>query len=379
MIYLDNGATSFPKPKGMLQAMEECMAKYCGNPGRSGHFMSMKTGEKVYQARRNLADFFGVEDGERLVFTKNATEALNVGIKGVLKSGDGVITTSMEHNSVLRPLRHLEKKGVNHVIVSGNKEGYVSGEEIEKNIKPDTKLIVVTAASNVTGTKMPLKQIGEIAKKRNVLFMVDAAQGAGTMKINVKEMNIDILAFPGHKGLLGPLGTGGLYVRKGINLESLIEGGTGTESKNRTQPREFPDGFESGTVNAPGIIGLSWSAEYVNKIGIDVIEMYERELIEYLDQELDQMSFVTRYGPCAKQKTGITLLNIEGISSEELTAKLNSDYNIAVRGGFHCAGLAHKTIGTWNTGGVRVSISPFSTKTEIKALADALWDIGKHR
>lgn len=377
MIYLDNGATSFPKPKGMLQAMEECMTKYCGNPGRSGHVMSMKTGEKVYQARRQVAEFLGIDDGERLLFTKNATEALNLGIKGVLREGDGVITTSMEHNSVLRPLRELEKKGVKTFIVEGRKDGFVSPQEIERKIKPNTRLIVITAASNVTGTKMPIKEIGEIASKRRILFLVDGAQGAGSMKLDIGKMNIDMFAFPGHKGLLGPLGTGGLYVRKGIALEPLLTGGTGTESKSRVHPREFPEGYEAGTINAPAIIGLGKSVEYLNKIGVDVIEKYEREIIEYLDNCLDEMDFITKYGPDAKGKTGMTLFNFDGITAEELTAKLSGEYGIAVRGGYHCAGLAHRTIGTWNTGGVRVSVSPFTSKLQVDALVEALWDMGK--
>lgn len=379
MIYLDNGATSFPKPKGMMTAMEECITKYCGNPGRSGHFMSMKTGEEVYHARRSLAKLFNVENGERIVFTKNTTEALNMGLHGFLRRGDHAVTTSMEHNSVLRPLKAMERKGIEHSIVKGNREGIVTACDIERAIKPNTKLIVITAASNVTGSKMPLKEISNIAKKHKVKFMVDGAQGAGAMNLDVRVLGIDMLAVPGHKGLLGPLGTGALYVAPGINLMPILEGGTGTESKSRVQPVDFPDGFESGTVNAPAIIGLGYCAEFIEKIGTEVIGKYEEDLICWLDERLLNMDFIRLYGPRPHQKTGISLINIEGVEAEEVTSTLNNRYGIAVRGGYHCAGLAHKTIGTWDTGGVRISVGPYNTKKDMEILVNALWEIGKEK
>lgn len=377
MIYLDNGATSYPKPRGMVAAMEECIIKYCGNPGRSGHFMSMKTGEEVYHARRKVAKIFGIEQADRIIFTKNTTEALNLGLMGTLKEGDHVITTSMEHNSVLRPLKNLERNGVSHSILRADREGRIKASDIEKTIRPNTRMIVITAASNVTGTVMPLAEIGSLARKRGILFMVDGAQAAGSHVLNVNEMNIGMLAVPGHKGLLGPLGTGALYVNPDISLQPLLAGGTGTESKSRIQPAEFPEGFEAGTINAPGIIGLGFSASFVDKIGVDVIEEYERELIGYLDECFDNMEFVKRYGPSAEEKTGITLININGVGAEEVTTMLSTNYGIAVRGGYHCAGLAHKTIGTWETGAVRISVSPFSTKRDIDKLIDAVHQIGK--
>lgn len=376
MIYLDNGATSFPKPKGMVAAMEECILKYCGNPGRSGHDMSLKTGEKVYRARQAVADFFHIESGERLIFTKNTTEALNLGIQGLLKQGDHVVTTSMEHNSVLRPLKSLEKRGISQTIIRADRNGFVPPSSFEKCLRPNTRLIVVTAASNVTGTKMPLWEIGQIARRAGAVFLVDGAQGAGSMSLDVEEFHIDMLAFPGHKGLLGPLGTGGLYVSPAIELRPVIQGGTGTESRSRVQPADFPEGFEAGTINAPAIIGLGYSAEYVAKIGTDVIGAYEEELISALEERLRNMDFVRLYGPAPEKKTGITLLNVDGFSAEEITSVLNSRYGIAVRGGYHCAGLAHKSIGTWETGAVRVSVGPYNTLRDVYALADAIWEIG---
>ena len=377
MIYLDNGATSFPKPKGMVAAMEECILKYCGNPGRSGHAMSMRTGEEVYNARKKIAGLFNIARPERLVFTKNTTEALNMGLKGVLQPGDHVVTTSMEHNSVLRPLKALERQGVSHSVVRADREGFLSASEIEKTLRPQTRLIVATAASNVTGTKMPLAEIGRVAKKRGIMFMVDGAQGAGTMDLDVEKLNIDLLAFPGHKGLLGPLGTGALYVSPEVRLAHTQEGGTGTDSKSRIQPCEFPEGYEAGTINAPAIIGLGCSADFVSKIGTEVIAKYEEELIGWLDSELDRLNFVERYGPEACRKTGITLFNIRGMNAEEVTEVLSREYGIAVRGGFHCAGLAHKTIGTWDRGAVRVSVGPFNTRRDMEVLAAAITEIGR--
>lgn len=377
MIYLDNAATSYPKPRGMVAAMEECILKYCGNPGRSGHSMSMRTGEEVYHARRKIARLFNIEQAERLVFTKNTTEALNMGLKGVLLPGDHVITTSMEHNSVLRPLKALEKRGIRQSIIRADREGFVKPSDFEKAIRPETRLIAVTAASNVTGTKMPLEEIGELARKRGILFLVDGAQGAGSMEIDVKKMNISMLAFPGHKGLLGPQGTGALYIDPELKLNHIMEGGTGTDSKSRLQPCEFPDGYEAGTINAPAIIGLGYSAEFVEKIGPEVIGKYEEELIGWLDERLDEMDFVTRYGPQACRKTGISLINIRGAAAEEVTSILSSRYGIAVRGGFHCAGLAHKTIGTWDEGAVRISVGPFNTRHDMEKLTDAIREIGR--
>lgn len=375
MIYLDNAATSFPKPVGMIRAMEDCLLNYCGNPGRSGHYLSMKTGEEVYKVRHTLAEIIGAENPERIVFTKNTTEALNLGLKGLLKSGDHVLTSSMEHNSVLRPLKALEKKGVTHSIIRAEVDGTLNPLDFEKALRPNTKLLVVTAASNTTGARSPLSELSRIARKRGILFMVDGAQAVGNYPLNVKDFAIDILAAPGHKGLLGPQGTGFLYASPSLKLDSLLEGGTGTDSKNRLQPLDFPDGYESGTINSPSIIGLGASAFFVKKIGAEVIGKYEEALIEDLEEDLRNMDFIRIYGPRPEKKTGITLFNMDGIGAEEVTEILSREHNIAVRGGYHCAGLAHRTIGTRSSGAVRVSVGPFNTKKEMKKLADALWKI----
>ncbi len=379
MIYLDNSATSFPKPAGMAAEMGDCMERYCGNPGRSGHDMSMMTGEKVYQVRKETARLFHIRDASRLVFTKNTTESLNLALLGMLKEGDHVITTSMEHNSVLRPLEYLRSKGVSHTIVSGSEEGFVSAKEIEAAVTEDTRLVAVTGASNVTGTIQPLDDIGRLCAERQIPLLVDAAQLAGCADIDVEKLGISLLAFPGHKGLLGPLGTGGLYVDPSIRLTPLLCGGTGTESRSRVQPEEFPEGFEAGTVNAPGIIGLGYSVRVLQKVGVKAIEAYERELIRYFDEMIAGMDFVDLYGPAPEGKTGISLFNIRGMECEEAAARLNREYGIAVRSGYHCAGLAHKTIGTWNTGGIRLSVGPFNTRRELRAAAEAVWRIGRKR
>lgn len=376
MIYLDNGATSFPKPNGMVQAMNDCIANYCGNPGRSGHNMSVRTGEEVYKARKALAALFKIRKPERIVFTINTTEALNLGIKGVLHPGDHVITTEMEHNSVLRPIRALEKKGVQYTFVQCNPDGSVDPKAIEEAICENTKLIVCTQASNVTGTIMPIAEIGKMAKERDILFMVDGAQGAGHMEIDIND--VDLLAVPGHKGLLGPLGTGMLYVREGIELNSMIEGGTGTESKETIQPLDFPEGYESGTINAPGIIGLGFSARVVHETGVAAIEAHERGLINLFDQEIRNMPNITVYGPeDTAKKVGIETFNIGNYGCEEVASILNDHYDIAVRGGYHCAGLAHKTIGTWDCGAVRLSVGPYNTEEEIKTAIEAVYQMSK--
>lgn len=391
MVYLDNAATTFPKPACMMRAMNQCMSFYCGNPGRSGHNMSMKTGEKVYEARREVAELFGIEDSSHIIFTHNATDSLNMAIKGVLRSGDHVITTAMEHNSVLRPLKALERSGVKMSIVRCSRDGYVSVAMIEREIRENTKLIVCTHASNVVGSIQPVEAIGRLAGEKGILFLVDASQSAGSVPLNVEKMNIDMLALPGHKGLLGPLGTGVLYIRPGLKPELLKQGGTGTNSKELIQPMEFPEGYESGTVNAPGIIGLGESVRWIKRIGVETIGEYENSLISRLEEHIHTVNemaqcknAITMYGPAAggsaadKGKTGICCLNIRDRDCEEVAQLLNQN-RIAVRAGFHCAGLAHRTIGTFDTGAVRISVGPFNTMKEMDYTGEVLFRIAGGR
>jgi cysteine desulfurase family protein len=340
--------------------------------------MSIRTGEEIYRARNELGKLFRIKDCSRIIFTSNATDALNLGIKGVLQSGDHVITSAMEHNSVLRPLKALESEGVETTIVKCYGYGTLNMEMLQRVIKDNTKLIVLTHASNVTGTIMPIKEIGEIARQRNILFMVDAAQSAGSLPIDVNDMNIALLAMPGHKGLLGPMGTGLLYVRDDVLLKPLKEGGTGTKSRELDQPYDFPEGYEAGTVNAPGIIGLGYSAKYVSRTGVERIRAHEEGLIAALDEGLRNMRGVIVYGPSdPKNKTGIVTFNLKNMDCEEVCDSLNSKYGIAARGGFHCAPLAHKTIGTYDIGAVRLSVGPFNTKRDINMAIEAVYQMQK--
>ena len=373
MIYLDNAATSFPKPAGMAEAMLEHMVSWCGNPGRSGHEMSRKTAAAVEETRELLADFVGCSDPSRIIFSQNATSALNVAIHGMLKKGDHVIMTSMEHNSVLRP---IVASGAKYTIVQCGRDGALVPAAISAAIRNNTRLIACTHASNVTGTIMPVEQLVEICRKyncgrqRKILLLVDASQTMG--HIQVKVHGIDMLAASGHKGLLGPMGTGFLYVRPGLELQPLMQGGTGTYSKLLEPPLEFPESFEAGTVNAPGIIGLGYSLRYLRNISVS------NAAAAFLDENLRNMNNVTVYGPeNPAAKVGIITFNIEGWDSRDITSLLSDDFGIATRAGFHCAGLAHKTIGTWDTGAVRMSLGLFNNMRQIKMAADAVYRISK--
>lgn len=373
MIYMDNGATSFPKPSLMIETMREAMAQYCANPGRAGHEAAARTAREIYRTRRTAAELFNISKPEQIIFTKNCTEAINIAIKGVLKPGDHVVTSSMEHNSVIRPLKALTRRGVETTIIRCDPKGKLEVSDIRRAIKQNTRLIVITAASNVTGTKMPLKEIGRLAVRYGILFMVDGAQGAGHMEIDVKEMNIDILALPGHKGLMGPQGTGMLYIKEGIAIDPMLEGGTGTDSKKMEQPHIIPEGFEAGTLNAPGIIGLGASLDIIRKIGIAAIAYHERKLAEQLQEGLSKIEGVKIYGPeDTREKTPVIAINIKDIDSEEVASLLDEEYGIATRAGFHCSGLAHETIGTSKQGCVRICPGFYTQQHEIAKVIEAV-------
>lgn len=378
MIYLDNAATSFPKPKAMQRAMHACIESYCGNPGRSGHKMSMKTAEEIFKARNQIGKLLNIENRERIVFTSNATESLNLAIKGLLYKGDHVITTTMEHNSVLRPLKALEYSGIQVSIIPCREDGGLHLADMSHAIRDNTRLIVCTLASNVTGTILPVKAISQMARQNGIFFLLDASQGAGVLPVDVEGWDLDMLAAPGHKSLLGPQGTGLLYVREGVPLQHFKHGGTGTHSQMLDQPGDFPEGFEAGTVNAPGIIGLGASAAYINRTGIAKIKEHEDRLTRQLDEALRHMKHTIVYGPedCTR-KTGIVAFNIRHRGCEDVAEELSSRYDIAVRAGYHCAPLAHKTIGTEETGAIRASIGPFTTREEIQHTIQAIHKIQK--
>ena len=378
MVYFDNAATSYPKPERVYETIMTAMREYGANPGRSGHKMALKTSREIYETRELIGKLFNIENAMNIIFTFNATESLNMGIKGILKPGDHVITTSMEHNSVLRPIKYLERFGVESTIVKGDKQGRILASDIEKSIKPNTKLIVHTHVSNLTGTIMPIEQIGKIAKNNGITYMVDAAQSAGVYDIDVEKMNIDLLAFPGHKGLLGPQGTGGLYIRDKLELVGLIQGGTGSASHSLDQPSITPDKFESGTPNAPGIIGLGAGIDYILHRGISNIREYEEELTMHFIEEASKVDGVILYGPLNKEEQGgVVALNIKDADSSEVSYILDQEYDIAVRPGLHCAPLAHKTIGTLEQGVVRFSFGIFNSHEEIDYCIKALKEIAK--
>lgn len=373
MIYLDNAATSFPKPEEVYKAIDKCFREFGANPGRAGHKLALQAGRAIYDTRELICELFNIDNPMQIVFTSNATDSLNLAIKGILKKGDHVITSSMEHNSVIRPIKTLEEIGVENTIVQCDEKGFIDVAEIEKAIKDNTKLIAITHASNVTGTIMPIQEIGKIAKKHDVLLLVDAAQTAGVYDIDVKKMNIDLLAFPGHKGLMGPQGTGALYIREDIDLRQMKEGGTGSKSESLSQPDIIPDKFESGTPNTPGIVGLGAGIKFIINKGIQNIRKHEEELTEYMLNELEKIEDVKVYGPRnAKKQASVISLNIGDLDSSEISYILDQAFNIAVRSGLHCAPLAHKTIGTFEQGTVRFSIGYFNTKEDIDEAINAI-------
>ncbi len=357
MIYFDNAATSFLKPEAVYNSVYKTLKLYAGNPGRGGHMLSMKANEIVYEARETIADFFGIKSVERVCFTNNATSALNFGIKGVIGHKDKVLISGFEHNSVTRPLYAIGADVEVMPWIDYDNDFYISG---------DTKMIIVNHMSNVNGNISNIRAIGEYAKKNNIIFMVDASQSAGHIPINVIDDNIDILACSGHKGLLGPQGTGVLYVREGINIKPLIEGGTGSFSEEIAQPEVFPDILESGTLNVAGIGGLCEGIKYINKYGLYEKHNREKELMKSLVTGLRNIKKVIIYNN--KNTTideNLVSINVSGWDCVSLANFLSEKYGVCVRGGMHCAPLAHKTMGTENTGTVRISLSHFNTFAEI--------------
>lgn len=378
MIYLDNAATTFPKPRQVYEAVLDCMENYGANPGRAGHKLAMRAGREIYECRENIAKLLNVSNPMSIVFTHNATDSLNLAIKGVVKSGDHIITTSIEHNSVIRPIKALEKNGVENTIVKCDKYGHLDPNDIKKAIKPNTKLIVTTHASNVCGTIVDIESVGNIAKENNILYLVDASQTLGVYDIDVQKINVDIIAAPGHKCLLGPQGTGMLYIRDGLEVNILKEGGTGSNSEDLFQPNMMPDRYESGTHNTPGIAGLNAGVKFILETDIDKIRKHEEELCEYMLTKLTEVPNIKIYGPLdSKKRAAVISINIGDIDSGEVTFILDDMYEIATRSGIHCSPLAHKTLGTLRQGTVRFSLGYFNTKEDIDKAVEALKHIEK--
>lgn len=366
LCYLDNAATSYPKPVEVRKAMLETLENVGANPGRGGHRMSLMAQRILFGARERIAGFFNILHSKNIVFSKNATESINLAMKGVLRPGDHVLVSGMEHNAVMRPLEKLSQGGIIYSIVPCDRQGFLAPKDLEKAILPSTKLIVLTHASNVTGTILPIPEVGKIARKRNILFLVDAAQTAGAVKIDMEEMNIDLLACTGHKGLLGPQGTGFLAIREGVELDTLVEGGTGSRSESSEQPDFLPDKFESGTQNTPGVSGLEAGIAFIEKEGLDKIREREKALTRKLLEGLSSMKGVEIFGPLDQEKqTAVVSFRVSGKDPGETAEILDSEYGIITRVGLHCCPLAHKTIGTYPEGTIRVSPGFFTTDAEI--------------
>jgi cysteine desulfurase family protein len=377
-IYFDNAATSWPKPDAMIKAMADFNANVGANPGRSGHRLSIEAGRIIFNARERLASLLGADDPMSVVFTRNATEAVNTVIRGLLHAGDHVITSSMEHNSVMRPLRAMEKTGVELSVIKCSEEGFLLPDNIIRAIKKNTKLIIMTHASNVTGTIMPVADIAKVARERGFIFCVDAAQSAGSIPINVIKDNIDILVFTGHKSLYGPQGTGGFYICKGLEktIEPLERGGTGSRSEFEEQPEFMPDKFESGTPNTIGIAGLGAGVLYVSTIGVEIIRKKEMALTELFINGIRHLKGVKIYGALDPiKRTAVVSFTIDGISPSDISYRLDEGYGIMSRPGLHCAPAAHRTIGTFPEGTVRFSFGAFTTEEEIEIAVRAIEEI----
>ncbi|PIV20303.1 MAG: cysteine desulfurase [Deltaproteobacteria bacterium CG_4_8_14_3_um_filter_45_9] len=383
MIYFDNAATSWPKPPQVKEAMNRFMEEVGANPGRSGHVLSIEAARMIYEAREALSALFHVKDSSRIVFTLNATESINLALKGLLKYKDHVITSSMEHNSVMRPLRDLEKRGIALTVVPCFEDGTLDPREVEKQIQSTTRMIVLNHASNVTGTLLPVREIGKIAREYNLLFLVDAAQTAGAYPMEVDKDGIDLLAFSGHKSLYGPQGTGGLVIGERINEKEMIplkQGGTGSRSEFEEQPDFLPDRLESGTPNGVGIAGLLAGVQFVLEKGVEQIRQKEITLIEKLIKGLKEIPQVKLYGPESHKDRMATLsFNFTHLSPSDGASHLEKEFGILCRPGLHCAPAAHHTIGTFPEGTIRFGLSIFNTGTDIETAIQAISQISKER
>ena len=366
MIYLDHAATSLPKPEPVVMAVTAAM-NCLGNSGRGAHSASLGASRMIYETREALSDFFGGDGPEQVVFTPNATAALNTVIQGILNPGDRAVTTAMEHNSVLRPLYRMEKQGVSLCVVPADEKGRLSMERLEQELKPGTKALFCTHASNVTGNVNDLKTIGTMCRDRGILFVADVSQSAGILPIDMKEMAIDILCFTGHKGLLGPQGTGGICVRKGISVRPLIVGGSGILSYSREHPAQMPVTLEAGTLNGHGIAGLQAALTYIREQGQDILRTKELELMWYFYDQVSRLSQVTVYGDFSSRKalrTPVVSLNIGEEDSGWAAGELAERYGIQTRAGAHCAPLMHEALKTRDRGAVRFSFSHLNTREE---------------
>jgi cysteine desulfurase / selenocysteine lyase len=379
-VYLDNAATTYPKPEPVYEAVDAFMRDLGGSSGRSGHWRSVETGRMVFAAREAIAKLIGATDPLRVVFTRNATEALNLAIQGLLAPGDHVVTSSMEHNSVMRPLEAAVAAGISYTVVDCAADGSLEPLDIERAIRPETSLVVLNHASNVTGTILPVERVAEITSQKGITLLVDAAQTVGRLPIDVSGAGIDLLTITGHKELFGLQGTGALYIREDIDPSPLCYGGTGSRSSELEQPVELPDRFESGTLNAHGISGLKAGVEFVAMTGVGPIREHEIALLERLAAGLQRLKGVHSLGPTDQRaRIGIVPLTFDTLSPPEVAEILDTRYGVATRAGLHCAPIAHRTIGTLETGALRVSLSYLNTAEDIDYLLECLSEITFHK
>ncbi len=365
MIYLDNAATTLHKPPQVMDAVVRAMTAM-GNAARGAHGGALEAARTVYNTRVKLARLFGCPRPDHVIFTANSTEALNIAISGLIRPGDHVITTDCEHNSVLRPLYRLEEGGAALDVVPADRLGRVAYEDLEALLRPDTRAVVCTHASNLTGNVLDIARIGEMARRRGALLIVDASQTAGALPIDMEAMGIDVLCFTGHKGLMGPQGTGGLCVRPGVEIEPWKVGGSGVHSYDRRQPREYPTRLEAGTLNGHGIAGLSAALDFLQEVGLEAIEAKEHALMDRFYQAVSAMDGVTVYGDFSQaRRSAIVSLNIRDYDSAAVSDELSETYGIATRPGAHCAPRMHQALGTTDRGAVRFSFSWFNTQEEV--------------
>ena len=372
MLYLDNAATTIQKPPCVIDAMIDAMNQ-AGNAARGVNAASLSAARIITEARQELADLFDFPTPNRVCFTSNATEALNTAIKGFFQQGDHVITTAMEHNSVLRPLFCMQDEGVIRLtIVDADEKGRISYDALEQAVQKETRAIVIQHASNVTGNVNDLVRVGDICRRKQLALIVDASQTAGSIPISMKKMNIAVLCFTGHKGLMGPQGTGGLLVREDMEIEPLKEGGSGIHSYDRRQPRDYPEHLEAGTLNTHGIAGLLAAVRFIAKTGVEQIGAHERALAQAFYEQIRELPNVNIYGDFEGERTGVVSINIQGYESGEVSDELMERFGIATRSGAHCAPLAHRALETVDTGAVRFSFSYYNTMEDVRAAAEAV-------
>ena len=374
IIYFDNSATSFPKPEEVYKASEKAMRIYGANPGRGGHRMAVEASKEIFKVREKVANLFNIKDPLRIAFTQNSTYALNFAIKGCINKKGHVITTALEHNSSLRPLFSKRDSGELELeLIYPEKNGEISIEKIIESIKEDTIAVVVNHISNVTGTIVDIGKIGKVTREKGVMLIVDVSQSSGYLDIDVERDGIDILCFTGHKSLYGLQGSGGIYIREGIDFIPIIEGGTGSFSKLERQPLVMPEGLEAGTLNTLAIISLGVGIDFIQKVGIENIREHEDRLKQRFLEEVKKISEIEVYG--SDRRGPVVTLNIKGIDSGDLAAYLDEEYGILVRGGLHCAPKIHETIGNGENGGVRFSFGFFNTDEEVDYAIKALKEI----